>query len=139
MSSRFRAILLLVALLWQILPVLSPLGVEQRTAELEHVSFHGLDIDHHHHDAQSLHVDDTGGTSMHFHADGEINTAGLLTTGWSHVATVQLPSPDMAADPLFPSAHPEGLRRPPPTHGLRWVGARSWVLHSFLTTCQPFA
>jgi hypothetical protein len=50
---------------------------------------------------------------MHFHADGEFNTAGPLTTGWSRVAAGQPPSPDMDEESFFPSAHLEGPLRPP--------------------------
>lgn len=114
MSSRLRAILLLLPLLWQLLPVLSPLSVVERAVELEHAALHWQDTDHHHHDGdQSFHVDDTGGASMHFHADGEFNTAGPLTTGWSRVAAGQPPSPDMDEESFFPSAHLEGPLRPP--------------------------
>ena len=108
MSSRFRAIFLLMAILWQTSSILSPLTIAQRAIELEQTALHWQDANHHHHDDQSLHLVDAAGAPQHLHADVGFNTAVLLNTYWPHVATVRPLSPDMVVQALGPPPHLEG-------------------------------
>jgi hypothetical protein len=48
-----------------------------------------------HHDKPMRHIDDTSETSKHWHADGELNSAGLLILVPAHVATIGLMTPRM--------------------------------------------
>ena len=113
MSSRFRAIFLLMTILWQTFSVLSPLTIAQRAIELEQTALHWQDANHHHHDDLSLHMEDAAETPRHVHADVGFNTAVLLITYWPHVATVRPLSPDMVVQALGPPPHLEGPLRPP--------------------------
>ena len=113
MSSRLRAIFLLMAILWQTFSVLSPLTIAQRVIELEQTALHWQDADHHHHDDKSLHLVDAAGVPQHVHADAGFNATGLLTTAWSPVVTARPLSPDMVVQALGPQPHLEGPLRPP--------------------------
>lgn len=117
MPRRIRAILLLLAIIFQALTLLSPLTVAERAVRLEHIALHSQDANHHHHDdVQAVHMDEADGTDgavQHVHADAGFNTAGLLTTGWATVATVRPLSPSNTVKSLGPSPHLEGPLRPP--------------------------
>ena len=49
MSRRLCSLLLLIALLWQSVGMLSPFTVAQRAQQMGHVVVHVQDVDHHHH------------------------------------------------------------------------------------------
>ncbi len=73
-SRRLLSFLLLIVFLCQSLPVLASQGIAQRSLEIEHVTLHWQDTDHHHHDDRSLHVEDTDDDAQHVHADAGVNT-----------------------------------------------------------------
>ena len=114
MTSRLRIVLILVAMLWQAVAMLSPNYVAQRSGEMTHWVVHAQDANHHHHhDDRSLHMDDSGGSVVHSHADGSLTAAGLLTA--SQEGLPVLPPEAPAAVDVLPFEPPfiEGLLRPP--------------------------
>lgn len=112
MLRRFCMIILLMAIFWPFLSALTPMSVTKQTAELKHATLHLQGTDHHL-DNQFLHIEDTGGTSKHLHADGELNAEGLLILGRSHVATIGSVAPHMDVKSIGPPADLEGPLRPP--------------------------
>ena len=113
MLIRARAIVLLLALLWQSLNVLSPLSVAERSEDFGHLTMHAQSADHHHHEDHAVHQEESGGASEHHHVDGGLNQAGLLALGWPHTVTSKPLSPAEAAFARVPSPDLEGLLRPP--------------------------
>lgn len=109
MLLRYRAIILLMAILWQSISVLTPMAMAERAVALEHVALHGQDIEHHHHYDKAPHTEDAGGTSNHLFADIESNSTGLLATGLHNVAVI---------GPLSRSLHMENFGFPPNLEGL---------------------
>lgn len=113
MSCRIRAILLLMVIMWQSVIAGSPLSATERADEFEHLALHAISTDHHHHADHSVHLEDSGGTAQHQHADGGLNTAGLLTTGWAAVDAFKPISPVEVVLSLAPAPPLDGLLRPP--------------------------
>lgn len=103
MSSRLLSFLLLIIFLCQSLPVLSTQGLAQQSLDIQHGTLHWQDTEHHHHDDQSLHVEDSSDPAQHAHADAGLNTLCLLTAGWSAMPR-QLPvSPEVLVEALGPT------------------------------------
>lgn len=78
MFRRLVAIILLAAISWPFLSALTPMSTEKQVFELANTVVHGQGTDHHHHDDQSLHIDESGGAAQHVHADSELNSMGFF-------------------------------------------------------------
>jgi hypothetical protein len=113
MMSHVRIVLILLAMLWQAVAVLSPNYVAQRSGEATHWLAHARDTAHHHHDDRSLHMDNLGGSVVHQHADGSLTVAGWLTGSLGGLPVLSPKAPAVAD--LLPVESPfiEGLLRPP--------------------------
>jgi hypothetical protein len=113
MTWSLRSVLLLSAMLWQALAMLTPVYVADRVAALNHFIQHSESLQHHHHDDQTLHLDDAEQSTEHTHTDGGFNSAGLITVIWPAVWDA-LPSAPLTLDPTtIPFPHHEGPLRPP--------------------------
>lgn len=112
-SRRLLSFLLLIAFLCQSLPVLSTQGVAQRSQEIEHVTLHWQETEHHHHDDLSLHVEDSADSAQHDHADAGFNAACLLTVGWALRPRLVPTSPEVLVQALGPMPFLDGPLRPP--------------------------
>lgn len=110
---RARSVVVLIAMLWQSLCVLSPLSVAERAEDFGHLTVHAQSADHHHHEDHAVHQEDSGGASPHHHLDGGVNQAGLLGLGWLHLVTFKPMSPAEVAAARVPSPDLEALLRPP--------------------------
>ncbi|MCW5645185.1 MAG: hypothetical protein KIT63_24045 [Rhodoferax sp.] len=113
MSRPIRAFMLMLAFVWQAAALFAPSATAAWAAELEHKAFHTQGDGHHHHDDQSLHVDDNDSVVMHQHADTGSHSLGL----WQDTALRLLPVPRASvvpwADMLRPPPLLDGLLRPP--------------------------
>lgn len=98
---------------WQALACLMPLPLDRQTDSLAHLLVHAEALDHHHHQDQSLHVDDDGSEPPHQHAQPALQLPGLLPS-MTLAAGERLPA---VLVPGAPAGHPpvflEGLLRPP--------------------------
>ncbi|HPU08906.1 hypothetical protein [Ectopseudomonas oleovorans] len=113
MSRRLLSFLLLIAFLCQSLPVLSSQGIAERSLEVEHVTLHWQDTEHHHHDDQSLHIEDSADDAQHEHADAGFNTTCLVTAGWGEIARLLPISPDVSVQALGLALFLDSPLRPP--------------------------
>jgi hypothetical protein len=113
MTFRLRALILFAVLVWQSLAMLSSFSISQRAYELDHLTVHVEEANHHHHEDQSLHIDVEENSAQHFHADSGSSSNALLMAalpGLADKASMSLPlSP---TDPWL-SASLDGLLRPP--------------------------
>lgn len=113
MTHRLRALILLAALLWQSLGMLGAFSVSQRAGELEHLTVHAQEADHHHHADHTLHMDVDESATQHFHADTGTGGSSLLASALPHLLdTRSLNLPDFSAT-LWLSPTLEGPLRPP--------------------------
>ena len=87
MSRPTRAILLMLALVWQTAALLTPWVSSHWVSELEHMAVHSQGNGHHHHDDLSLHMDDNDTSLVHQHADSSTGSIGL----WQHTELHVLP------------------------------------------------
>ena len=113
MSRRLCSLLLLIALLWQSVGMLSPFTVAQHAQLMDHVVVHVQDVDHHHHADQSPHMEASKSIDAHQHADEGLTPAGLWPSAALQVP--RLPPAGLAAVAAQPYIPPslEGLLRPP--------------------------
>ncbi len=93
--------------------MLNPLTVAERGIDPAHVAMHWQAPDHHHHDDQTLHLEESEGSTFHLHADGGLNSAGLVTAGWPGLAMPQPFSPPAVMVPVVPTRFLEGPLWPP--------------------------
>ena len=85
-----RATFLILVMLWQALVWLTPWGQEQQVADLANTVAHAQATAHHHHNDQSLHMDDhVTESSQHQHAHEAVQPMGLLPLG--HDFSLDLP------------------------------------------------
>ena len=113
MTRRLRAITLFAVLVWQTLAMLGSFSISQRAGELEHLTVHVEEANHHHHADQTLHIDVEENSAQHFHADsGTSGNALLAATSPSLLDTLTLSLPQSPAD-LWRSTSLDGLLRPP--------------------------
>jgi hypothetical protein len=56
MNRTLRSLLLIFAMLWQSMAMLSPLSVEKLAASIDHGVLHTQEATHHHHDDASAHI-----------------------------------------------------------------------------------
>jgi hypothetical protein len=112
-SHRLLSFLLLIVFLCQSLPVLSSQGIAERSLEIEHVTLHWQDTEHHHHDDQALHIEDSVDDTQHEHPDAGLNTTCLVTAGWGEIAQLLPISPDVSVRALGLALFLDGPLRPP--------------------------
>jgi hypothetical protein len=110
---RALPILLLIAMSWQAMAMLNPLTVTERGIDPAHVAMHWQAPEHHHHGDQTLHLEESEGSTFHLHADGGLNSAGLVTAGGFRLAMPQPFSPPTAKVTFVPTRFLEGPLRPP--------------------------
>lgn len=110
---RLLSLVLLLVFVCQSLAGVGSQAVADRAQEFDHSNLHWQDTDHHHHDDQSLHVEDAGGDSRHQHTDSGMNNPCLLTMGWDGMPSIRPVSPDLSVRALGAAPLLEGLLRPP--------------------------
>ncbi len=113
MSHRFRALLMLLAILWQCLAMADPLAVFERGLEFEHAVLHAQAADHHHHDDLSVHLENDDGAALHLHPDGGFNNAACLPVAWFEPSAAQFLAPVDRSLAEADSADLDRLLRPP--------------------------
>ena len=113
MPNRLRTLLLLIALLWQSVGMASPFAVAQRSSQISHMLVHSQEVDHHHHDDRSLHLEASGSVDSHQHADEGMTPAGLLPSVVLHAPPLLPVSPAAPVVQRYSPPSLEGLLRPP--------------------------
>jgi hypothetical protein len=116
MSRAITIGLLLSSLLLQSLLWILPAQRTQAAEHLAHAWVHSLDhgIAHHGHDTDpALALDSDSQTPAHSHANEGVQQHGLPLNHASASASSPRQAPAIAADLTRPSAHPDGLLRPP--------------------------
>ncbi len=113
MSRPFRAILLMLAVVWQTAALFTPWISSHWAAELDHIAVHTQGNGHHHHDDQTLHLDDNDAGLMHQHADTNTHLIGLWQDTTLHVLPFRRAAVISWADALGPPPLLDGLLRPP--------------------------
>lgn len=108
-----RALLLLLAMVWQTLACLSPWAVAAQAALVAHAALHAQADAHHHHDDQSLHLDDSNAGTPHAHADPSLQPPGLLPGQAPAVMPLALAAPPSRAEHSGRPPLLAGLFRPP--------------------------
>lgn len=112
MNRTLRSLLLIFAIVWQSMAMLSPLSVEKLAASIDH----GQEATHHHHDDASAHIEDTAEGLHHQHADSGMTTLGLLSTITLSVSSAAPQAFVIALSTTRSSPTLEGLLRPPRLH-----------------------
>ncbi len=113
MSRPIRALLLVLVVVWQTAALLTPWVTSHWAAELDHLAVHTQGNGHHHHDDQTLHLDDNDGGLMHQHADTSTHSLGLWQDTVLHLLLVPRAALLSWADALGPPPLLDGLLRPP--------------------------
>ena len=113
MNTGQRALILLTVLLWQSLAMLGTFSIRQRAGEMEHLTVHVQDQDHHHHADHTLHMDVEEGSAQHFHADAGSGGKGLLGTAWPKPLGAASMGVAQSPPALWLSPTLEGPLRPP--------------------------
>jgi hypothetical protein len=113
MTYRFHAIVLLIALLWQSVFMLTLRFIASLMLDLEHITIHGNSTKHHHNN-QPVHVGISDQSSNHLHAnDGSIGSE-LLEMEALTLAIVESPLlRDTSVKLLGPTTYLETRLRPP--------------------------
>ncbi len=136
MTLRARAVLLILALVWQAIAWLSPVGQAQMTERLVNALTHAQSVAHHHHGDDQHHdhghVDEYGheqdfalnldkaaadidhaNATPHYHANEAVQSVGLLPQGGD--LTAEAPRPPRVSHPsaLLASVFLQGPLRPP--------------------------
>ncbi len=114
MRRVLKVYLLIAVMLMQTVVWLSPFAIGAQTERLAHMTVHVQDVDHHHHDDESLHLSsDRDSSAPHFHVDDGFQTIGL-TEHFGDTRFAALPN----GQPHTNSSEPpnvflDGLLRPP--------------------------
>ncbi|RYG12413.1 MAG: hypothetical protein EON92_08320 [Burkholderiales bacterium] len=113
MTTRRRALVLLIAMAWQALAWLTPAHLDRQAEQIAHLVVHAQEVDHHHHADQTLHVEEDGSEPPHQHASQAAQLPGLapamsLAAG-EPIPPVMVPSAGASHAPIYL----EGLLRPP--------------------------
>lgn len=111
-----RALLLMLAMLWQALFWVTPIGQSKQIQDVENLVAHSQAVDHHHHDDQSLHVDDSAESQFHHHAHEAVEPAALLPVVVEGPFFTPPGAPPTALLALWASAFLQGPLRPPQPH-----------------------
>lgn len=112
-SDKRRALVLLIAMVWQALAWLAPAHLDHQSEVIAHMVVHAQELDHHHHADQTLHVEDDGSEPPHQHANQAVQLPGLepamrLAAG-EPIPSVLVPSAGAGHAPVYL----EGPLRPP--------------------------
>jgi hypothetical protein len=113
MNRTLRSLLMLFAILWQSMAMLSPYAIEKMAASIDHGVLHTQEATHHHHDNASAHIEDTAEGLHHQHADSGMSTLALLS---NMVLSLSLDAPQSFVATLSStrtSPNLEGPLRPP--------------------------
>ena len=113
MPHRLRSLLLVIALLWQSIGMVTPFAVAQRADQMAHMVVHTQDVDHYHHEDLSAHVEASGGLDSHEHADTGVTPAGLLPSASLKVPSLPPASPAALILQRYIPPSLDGLLRPP--------------------------
>ncbi|MBY0411705.1 MAG: hypothetical protein K2Q97_16660 [Burkholderiaceae bacterium] len=120
MTHQPRALLLLMAMLWQAVAWLSPVYIEQQKEAIAHMVVHAQEADHHHHADQTLQVDDEGSGVPHHHANQAAQVPGLppamVFGAGDALPSIWVPSAGTGPAQVFL----EGFLRPP-RHSVAWA------------------
>ena len=108
MPHRLRSLLLVIALLWQSIGMVTPFAVAQRADQMAHMVVHTQDVDH-----LSAHVEASGGLDSHEHADTGVTPAGLLPSASLKVPSLPPASPAALILQRYIPPSLDGLLRPP--------------------------
>ena len=112
-TAKRRALVLLIAMVWQALAWLTPAHLDHQAEVIAHMVVHAQEVDHHHHADQTLHVEDDSGEPPHQHANQAAQLPGLapamsLAAG-DPIPSVLVPSAGVGHAPVYL----EGPLRPP--------------------------
>ena len=113
MSRPIRALLLMLVVVWQTAALFTPWVSSHWASELDHMAVHNQGNGHHHHDDQTLHLDDNDAALMHQHADTSTHSIGLWQDTTLHVLPVPRAEVVGLADALGPPPLLDALLRPP--------------------------
>ncbi|MEY3783136.1 MAG: hypothetical protein RIS97_1315 [Pseudomonadota bacterium] len=113
MNRTLQALLLVFAILWQSMAMLSPLSIEKIAASIDNSVMHALEATHHHHDDASAHIEDTDEGLQHQHADSGLQTLGLIPTMTADFSSLPPVSALTHLHKPSPSPTLAGLLRPP--------------------------
>ena len=113
MALPVRALMLMLAFVWQAAALFVPSASAAWATELDHMAFHTQGDGHHHHDDQTLHLDENDAVVMHQHADTGTHSFGLWPDTTLHLLPVPRASVVAWADMLRPPPLLDGLLRPP--------------------------
>lgn len=108
-----QALILIAVMFWQSLAWATPHLVAEQVQRLAHVMAHEEVVDHHHHNDESVHVQNTDSDAIHLHADSGFQPVGLavdLTASATLTLPALLPRAVVACQP---SVCIDGLLRPP--------------------------
>lgn len=113
MGRSLHSLLLIFAIMWQSMAMLSPYAIEKMAASIDHGVLHTQEATHHHHDDASAHIEDTAEGLHHQHVDSGMSTLALLS---NMVLSLSLEAPQSFVATLNStrtSPNLEGLLRPP--------------------------
>lgn len=115
MTRSTRATLLMLAMFWQALFSLTPIGQSQQAVDLANLMAHTQSVDHHHHDDQSLHVDDSADSQSQHHVHVDVQPTGLVPISLAQTVLKSPGSPPMTHVSQWVSAWLKSPLRPPQT------------------------
>ena len=113
MTARLRSFLLVLAMVWQALAWLTPVGQGLGTQAMANLLSHAQKLDHHHHQDGSLHADANAEAPAHFHADDGVHLVGLVPMSQEGFHFLLPSAPLSGGSYTFRSVTPEALLRPP--------------------------
>ena len=113
MSRSLHSLLLIFAIVWQSMAMLSPYAIEKMATSIDHGVLHTQEATHHHHDDASTHIEDTAEGLHHQHADSGMSTLGLLSTITLSLSLAAPLAFIAALSATRSSPTLEGLLRPP--------------------------
>lgn len=108
-----RALLLLLAMVWQSLAWVTPYGISERSDDFAHLTVHIQELDHHHHADASLHMGEEVDSVNHLHPDSGAQPLGLFSLGERPVLAFMPASLPCSLILEPPSVVLDGLLRPP--------------------------
>lgn len=108
----FVPMLAILALLVQVFTNIWPGALPGQVAPFEHVKLHAQSADHHHHEDQSVHVEDADSSAQHSHAgEGAFNC--IVAESTPAVVDAAPSAWAVRNDAPNPRLAPNGLFRPP--------------------------
>lgn len=115
MTRVHRALLLILVMFWQILMLLAPTSFSDRAEQYRHVTVHSQELDHHHHDDRSLHMEKAATSIDHLHADHGFESVGVVSTLIDIKSSFKPQFPGFDVSTMHLSTFLEGPLRPPQT------------------------